>query len=107
MRRFILMVCATIAMLASASVAEAQNVVRNGKTYEAVKAATISERATGFTYKDSKGREYPIFMGKSGSCYVKKVSAKTGAEYKQYLGEEISRDICKSLGVEYTGKSSK
>ena len=46
-------------------------------------------------------------MGKTGSCYIKKVSKKTGNKYKQYLGEEISRDICKQLNVKYIGKSSK
>jgi hypothetical protein len=40
-------------------------------------------------------------MGPSGSCYIKKISKKSGNEYKQYLGEEVSKDICKQLGVEY------
>ena len=80
----------------------------DGKTYSAVKKTVeSSERETGFTWKDSKGNTYPIYMGKTGSCYIKKISKKSGNEYKQYLGEEISRDICKQLGVEYTGKSSK
>ena len=90
--------------------ANAQNYTKSsdGKTYSAVKKTTeSSERETGFTWKDSKGNTYPIYMGKTGSCYIKKISKKSGNEYKQYLGEEISRDICKQLNVEYTGKSSK
>lgn len=97
-------------MCAMVVCANAQNYTKStdGKTYEAVKkTAESSERETGFTWKDSKGNTYPIYMGKTGSCYIKKVSQKTGKEYKQYLGEEISRDICKQLNVEYTGKSSK
>ena len=39
--------------------------------------------------------------------YIKKVSKKIGNEYRQYLGEKISRDICRQLNVEYTGKLSK
>ena len=98
-----------IAALAAFSVTSySQDVVRNGKTFEQVKKSSVkTEENTGFTYKDSKGNTYPIYMGKTGSCYIKKISKKSGNEYKQYLGEEISRDICKQLNVEYTGKSSK
>lgn len=64
------------------------------------KSATV-EKQTGFTWKDSKGNEYPIFMSSTGSCYIKKISSKTGNEYKQYLGKDISTDICKQLGVNY------
>lgn len=60
--------------------------------------------ATGFTWSDSKGKEYPIYMSNSGSCYIIKVSAKTNKEYKQYLKPEISQDICNKLGKEYKGK---
>lgn len=56
---------------------------------------------TKFTWKDSKGKEYPIYISKSGSCYVIKVSAKTGKEYKNYLGAEISQQICKELNINY------
>ena len=97
-------------MCAMAVCANAQNYTKStdGKTYSAIKKTTVSsERETGFTWEDSKGNTYPIYMGTTGSCYIKKVSKKTGNEYKQYLGEEISRDICKQMGVEYTSKSSK
>lgn len=62
---------------------------------------TKSDTPTGFIWKDSKGVEYPIFMGASGSCYINKISNKTGKPYKQYLGKEISADICKQLGKTY------
>lgn len=67
-----------------------------------------SERiATGFTWSDSKGKEYPIYMSASGSCYIIKTSAKSGKEYNSYLGPEVSEDICKKLGREYKGKKKK
>ena len=96
-----------IAALAAFSIASySQDVVRNGKIFEQVKKSSVkTEENTGFTYKDSKGNTYDIFIGKSGSCYIKKISKKTGNEYKQYLGEEISRQVCQSLGREYTSKS--
>lgn len=59
---------------------------------------------TGFTWKDSKGKTYSIYMSDSGSCYTLRVSAKTGKEYKSYLGPEISQDICNKLGKIYKGK---
>ena len=97
-------------MYAMVVCANAQNYIKSsdGKTYKAAKkTANPSEKETGFTLEDSKGNTYPIYIGKTGSCYIKKISKKTGNEYRQYLGEEISRDICKQLNVEYTGKSSK
>lgn len=98
-----------IAAIAAFSVTSySQDFVRNGKTFEQVKKSSVkTEEKTGFTWKDSKGNSYDIYIGKSGACYIKKVSKKTGNEYRQYLGEEISRDICKSLGREYTSKSRK
>lgn len=43
-------------------------------------------------------------MSSTGSCFVMRVSSKTGKEYKSYLGPEISQQICKELNVEYKGK---
>jgi hypothetical protein len=95
-----------ILVIASVSASYAQNYTKSGKTYKSEKTVSqSSERETGFTWEDSKGIQYPIYMGPSGSCYIKRVSKKTGNEYKQYLGTEISADICKQLGVEY--KSTK
>lgn len=99
-----------IAMLiiASVSVSYAQNYTKEGKTYKVEKVAKQStEVETGFTWEDSKGVQYPIYMSKSGSCYIKKVSKKTGNEYKQYLGEEVSKDICKQLNIEYKPTTKK
>lgn len=105
MRKLILI---AILVIASVSASYAQNYTKSGKTYKAEKIEKAStERETGFTWEDSKGIQYPIYMGPSGSCYIKKVSKKTGNEYKQYLGAEISADICKQLGVPYTPKSTK
>lgn len=102
----IIIIIAAIAVFSVTSYS--QDVVRNGKTFEQVKKSSVkTEDKTGFTYKDSKGNTYDIFIGKSGACYIKKISKKTGNEYKQYIGEEISRQVCQSLGREYTSKSRK
>ena len=51
---------------------------------------------TGFTWKDSKGYEYPVYSAHAGSCFVIKTS-KSGEEYRAYLGEEASEQINKEL----------
>ena len=51
---------------------------------------------TCFTWKDSKGDEYPVYIAHTGSCFVIKTS-KSGEEYRAYLGEEVSEQINKEL----------
>ena len=84
----------------------AQSYKIEGNTITSTKTARVKSEPikTSFTYKDSKGNEYPIFMSSTGSCFVLKVSAKTGKEYRNYLGPEMSADICQRLGVEYKAK---
>lgn len=89
--------------------ANAQTYTRSGNTFisstgERVKAEPVK---TKFTWKDSKGNEYPVYISNSGSCFVIKVSAKTGKEYRNYLGPEISQQICKELNIEYKSKKGK
>lgn len=79
--------------------AYSQDYTRSGKQYSAVKKSTEkTEINTGFTWKDTKGNVYDIYITDSNSCYIKKVSAKTGNTYKQYLSKEISAEIAKELG---------
>lgn len=79
-------------------------IIKEGKTYSQVTKSKTPDKDSGFTYKDSKGNIYPIMISKSGSCYILRISKKSGKEYKQYLGKEISQEICKELGVEYKNK---
>lgn len=77
---------------------------REGKTFVQTKAqASTNDLATAYTWRDSKGNEYPIILHtytkgeKAGrvTCYVVRTSAKTGKEYKYYLpdGERIAKEI--------------
>ena len=86
--------------------ANAQTYTRNGNTFSSAKSikAKAEPVKTKFTWKDSKGKEYPVYISSKGSCFVIKVSAKTGKEYKNYLGPEISQQICKELNIKYNGK---
>ena len=84
----------------------AQNYTRSGNTFISSKRERVKSEPTKtkFTWKDSKGKEYPVYISSSGSCFVIRVSAKTGKEYRNYLGPEISQQICKELNIEYKGK---
>lgn len=102
-RRLITLV---LLILAIGLAANAQTYTRSGNTFisstgERVKAEPIK---TKFTWKDRKGKEYPVYISSNGSCFVIKVSAKTGKEYRNYLSPEISQQICKELGIEYKSK---
>ena len=51
---------------------------------------------TGFTWRDSKGDEFPVYIAHTGSCFVIKTS-KSGKKYRAYLGEEVSKQINNEL----------
>ena len=51
---------------------------------------------TGFTWKDSKGDEYPVYIAHTGSCFVIRTS-KSGKDYRSYLGKDVSEQINKEL----------
>ena len=96
-----------LALLTMSITINAQSYKKEGNTYSSTGRVGNSSTpiTTGCTWIDSKGKSYPVFMSpSSGSCYIIKVSAKSGKEYKHYLGAEISQDICKKLGKEYKGK---
>lgn len=82
-----------IMMLALSVNAQAQSVNKQGNTFTQVSnKKSGKETKTIFTYKDSKGVEYPIYLSASGKAFIKKVSKKSGKEYKQYL-PEIGKQI--------------
>ena len=58
---------------------------------------------TDFTWKDSKGDEFPVYMTHTGSCFIIRTS-KSGDDYRAYLGEEVSEQIRKELSKSDTGR---
>ncbi len=71
-------------------------VVRNGNTFETVQTSQTDVQ-TPYTWKDKDGKAYPIYISKKGACYVKRISKKTGKEYKYYLPKEIQEQIKQEL----------
>lgn len=51
---------------------------------------------TGFTWRDSKGDEFPVYMAHTGSCFIIRTS-KSSEDYRAYLCEEVSEQIRKGL----------
>ena len=86
----------------------ATNVSRADSAYESRTEDSVFQNATSedkmnqgytktdFTWKDSNGDEYPIYMAHTGSCFIVKTS-KSGENYRTYLGEEVSEQINKEL----------
>ena len=96
-----------LVLLCVGLVANAQNYTREGNTFVSTKTVKAEPMKTKFIWKDSKGKEYPVYISSNGSCFVIKVSAKTGKDYRNYLGPEISKEICKELGIECKSKKGK
>lgn len=94
-----------LVMMLAFSTANAQSYTRRGDNFTQVSTKTSGNATkTKFTWTDSKGKSYPIFVTSTGRCYVNKVSSKTGKEYKYYLKEDIAREVCKELGIIYKEK---
>lgn len=113
MRKFIIgLLCISLAILVGSQVAKAQSYKVEGKTITVVKQSGVSSNdiKTDFTFKDSKGVEYPIYLHKATkgehegmySAYVVKTSSKTGNEYKAFiptpsetysLGEQLAKQL--------------
>lgn len=107
MKKLVIMAVIAVLGMATAFGQEVNNsnVVRNGKTFEVVKQQSFQQKdtlVTEYTFKDSKGVEYPIIINRnSGRCYIWKLSAKTGKVYKSYMKEEIAVTICRELNIAY------
>ena len=79
-----------IMFLVGSCPANAQEVQRNGNNFTQIAKEKVSESKetkTEYTYTDTKGNVYPIYLSSTGKAFVKKVSKKTGKEYKCYIPE--------------------
>lgn len=81
---------------------QAQSVERKGNNFTQVSnkggKSSGKETKTQYTYTDSKGNVYPVFLSSTGKAFIKKISKKTGKEYKQYLpdvGKQINPEAYK------------
>ena len=87
-------------MLSLTLAANAQTVTRQGNTFTQVTNSKSSgkETKTSYTYEDSKGNKHSVYLSSTGKAFIKKISKKTGKEYKQYLpdvGKQINPEAYK------------
>ena len=78
-----------IMVLAFGLVSNAQSVQKSGNNFTQVtnkKKSEKKETKTQYTYTDSKGVVYPIYLSSGGKAFIKKISKK-GEEYPKYLPE--------------------
>ena len=73
----------------------------NNSNFIVKKMTTITDSCvkTTFTWKDSRGDEFPVYMSNKGSCFVIRTS-KSGENYRAYLGKEVSEQIRRELGAD-------
>ena len=87
---------ATIVLMLGCCVSNARaqkNVTLKGKTFIVQKDSSENQGTpTGYEYRASDGTVYPVYLSSTGKAYIKKVSKKTGKEYKQYV-PEIGKQI--------------
>lgn len=104
MKNYLIAAIMLLVLCVNNSSTYAQNVKREGTTFVVSSSKKSPEPTkTKFTWKVGD-TEYPIYINASGSCYIIKISKKTGKEYKQYLHKEVCAEISKELGIEYKPK---
>lgn len=88
----------------------AQNYTREGNTFissTGERTRTDNTITTEFKVKESDGKEYVVYCSKStGSCFIKKIS-RNGKEYRKYLGEDVSKQICSAINIEYKPRAKR
>lgn len=111
MKRIITTLCACLLLAGAFASAEDKTtqVVRNGNTFEQVstKQPKQADIETEYKWKDSKGKEYTIYLhmrvkGENKGkwiAFVQRISQKSGEPYNYYLSEYITETIVKEYGL--------
>ena len=108
----VVMLVASLTAGAQTTKVSDDNVKRDGKTFVQTSSRGATESkdiATDYTWRDSKGNEYPIFLhqrtrgDKAGTwtAYVWRKSKNTNKDYKSYLkdGDSIAEQIRKEMNL--------
>ena len=96
-----------VAVVLLANLIGTAQVIREGKTFKMEQTAKSSAvQATEYKWQEKNGEEYPIYISKTGSCYIVRTSKKTGKQYRKYLPKEISATIAKEFEIEYKSKNN-
>ena len=98
MRKFIILLLALGVISCTVKKNDVNVVDRNISEIESstTKKDEISPVKTKFVWRNSLGEEFPVYINSHGSCFIIKKS-KSGKSYRSFLGEEVSKQICKEL----------
>lgn len=98
MKKLLISVLVALSMLSASAQQPSYN--REGNNFTAVSTTTNGRASadikTPYTW-EIKGVKYPIYLTKRNKCYIKRVSKKTGKEYKQYLSAEVTAEIVRLM----------
>lgn len=78
---------------------EGNNFIQQPKTK-----SSQQPKETPFTFTDSKGKQYVIYITSNGACFILKTSKNTGKDYRYYLDTDICKEVSKAMDVEYKPK---
>lgn len=101
MKRIIILLVITLSLITPSLTTYAQDYTRQGTEFISTKTTTSKSKAqkTGYTYKDTDGKSYEIYLSAKGKAFIKRISKKTGKEYNKYLPDSIAETIKKELGI--------
>lgn len=75
------------------------DVVKEGNVFISQTTKAKQEKETGVYYQDKDGIRYIIYVSSNNSLYIKRISKKTGKEYKYYLPKDTQETIKKELNI--------
>lgn len=112
MKRFLIFASVVFTLLAFvmvAPVSAATQIDRQGNTFTQVKVegskASFKGTPTEYTYAIGD-KTYPVYLTKRNFCFIWKVSAKTGNEYRYYLQDSIQDIIRAEMNLKVIPKQS-
>lgn len=66
--------------------------------------STSKSITTKMTHTTPDGKKHQVMLSAKGRAYIERTS-KNGNVYKQYFGEDVSRELCKQYGITYVEKT--
>lgn len=101
MKKFIFLILLSIFSIGVVSAQSKINYEQKGTNFvqTTTKGSSTFDVKTTYTW-EIKGEKCPIYITSRGACYIKRISSKTGKEYKQYLPKEIQEAIRKELKID-------
>ena len=112
MKRFFVLASVIVTLLAFVMVAPASaatQIDRQGNNFTQVRVegskAAFKGTPTEYTYAIGD-KTYPVYLSKRNFCFIWKVSAKTGNEYRYYLQDSIQDIIRAEMNLKVIPKKS-